>query len=116
MSSPATPYNSMVLAGSSGKTFAASRIMLPPTLEYASSAVHAFDDKPRFPEQSTILAIRIPYAVLTVCALIQPDIARSEAWPTKPVRRIQSSAPGSSAGIIGRILTIASAPSGVFRS
>ena len=52
-----------------------------------------------------ILAIRILYAVLKVSALIQPDIARSEAWPTKPVRWIQSSAPGSSADIIGRILS-----------
>jgi hypothetical protein len=33
--------NLMVLAGSAGKTFAASRIMLPPTLEYASGSVHA---------------------------------------------------------------------------
>ena len=52
-----------------------------------------------------IPAIRILYAVLTACALIQPDIARSEAWPAKPVRWIQSSAPGSSADIIGRILS-----------
>jgi hypothetical protein len=33
--------NLMVLAGSAGKTFAASRTMLPPTLEYASGSVHA---------------------------------------------------------------------------
>lgn len=51
------------------------------------------------------LGTRILYALLAASTLIQPAIAQSDAWPTKPVRWIQSAAPGSSPDIIGRIVS-----------